>query len=299
MTARLAGAILITLVTTASAESGPTSGALTNEDVVMMTAAGESEAEIIAAIRAWPEVDFDLSSEVVDELRLAGVSDAVLDAMRHRQRQGPILHDERDMDPEDFTAGMELGSVKVILNGLESDSRRIELKLFDEVHPELSHRYRLRSGGTGVRITDLAVFVIAHHPTLAPDQWQTESILIAHPTVRRHWVVAAQTGAERDSARWYHSLSSTGPTLIDKELHVLTLDLDPVFAFQLPVGESIDLSIGLGLRLGEGDGGGYYVWQLSELQDVRASKDRTVELHAKLSGARSKSLEKVRIEFKR
>src|SRR2546427_13272669 len=72
------------------APGGPPSAAqeparpLGNEDVVRMVAQGRPEAEILRII-AGSRVDFELDSEMTEELRRAGISDRILSAMRERQ----------------------------------------------------------------------------------------------------------------------------------------------------------------------------------------------------------------------
>lgn len=63
----------------------PPSGALTNEAIVRMIASGVPEKDVIARIRAATKTEFDLDPEIVAEMRLAGVSPAVIEAMRTAQ----------------------------------------------------------------------------------------------------------------------------------------------------------------------------------------------------------------------
>jgi hypothetical protein len=56
---------------------------LTNEDIVRMVVGGASEAAIVEAIQTHPEA-FDLSDDILPELKLAGVSEPILTAMRRR-----------------------------------------------------------------------------------------------------------------------------------------------------------------------------------------------------------------------
>jgi hypothetical protein len=77
-------AVAAMLLATALAAAAPEPRPLTNEDVVRMVMRGVHEADVLEAIAARPPL-FDLSPEVVEELRNAGVSGRVIEAMRRRQ----------------------------------------------------------------------------------------------------------------------------------------------------------------------------------------------------------------------
>jgi len=62
----------------------PPADLMRTEDVVRMLVTGTSTSEAVAAIRSR-DVDFNLSEEMLDELRLAGVPDEVIEAMKERQ----------------------------------------------------------------------------------------------------------------------------------------------------------------------------------------------------------------------
>jgi hypothetical protein len=72
--------LLFAALATAAPEPRP----LTNEDVVRMVMRGAHETDVLEAIATRPPL-FDLSPEIVDELRKAGVSDRIIEAMRRRQ----------------------------------------------------------------------------------------------------------------------------------------------------------------------------------------------------------------------
>lgn len=85
--ARTAAALLaaLLLATPSAGEDARTDApAMTNEDVVRMSAAGMPPEEIIRRIEQAPVTRFELDPEMVVELRRAGVVQTVIDAMKRR-----------------------------------------------------------------------------------------------------------------------------------------------------------------------------------------------------------------------
>ena len=80
----LLAAIAITLsaIAPALAADAP----LTDEDIVRLFVQGQSKAELVKTIGS-SDVDFDLSEEMLEELRIAGIPAVVLEAMRKRQAE--------------------------------------------------------------------------------------------------------------------------------------------------------------------------------------------------------------------
>lgn len=82
------GALILAMIAAAGAsrfaavdESPP----LTNQDIVRMVASGMPAERILARIRGSPGA-FDVSSDMIEELTLAGVPETILDAMRAKAR---------------------------------------------------------------------------------------------------------------------------------------------------------------------------------------------------------------------
>jgi hypothetical protein len=80
-----------------AARTPPEEPALTNEDVVRMIASGMSEERVIARIRSSPAA-YDLASDMLEELRGAGVPETVIAAMKERMKEtapaAPPAHGE-------------------------------------------------------------------------------------------------------------------------------------------------------------------------------------------------------------
>lgn len=138
-------------------------GALTNEDVVRWVAAGKPQAEILEEIAARPAA-YDLSDEMIAELRLAGVPEAVLAGMRARQQETapPPPRDEPSR-----------GHVRLVVV-LEKPGT---LSVPKRASAALAERLRLPGGEDAMEVHDLAVFLACVTPEHIPDQWRTKSPL--------------------------------------------------------------------------------------------------------------------------
>ena len=136
---------------------------LTNEDVVRLVVGGTPQAEILETIAARPAA-FDLSDEMVAELRLADVPEAVIAAMRARQGEtSPSPAPER---PRRGTVKLE-----VALSGPAS------LAAPQRVDAALAERLRLPTDDDAREVRDLAVFLVCLTPEHVPDQWRAKTPL--------------------------------------------------------------------------------------------------------------------------
>ncbi len=162
---------------------------LTNEDVVRMLVAGASREEVLEAIHTR-EVAFDLSPEMVAELRLAGVPEEIVAAMQARERlerarraPGPP---ERPAVPQAF------------LQLEEATGRQtVSLRLPRELPPAAAQALQLQ--GEDVAIEDAALFVVCLTPEHVPDYWRNASPLGRDFTsMPRHRMLAFLAGARAD-----------------------------------------------------------------------------------------------------
>ena len=128
----------------------PATGALTNEDIVRMTAAGMPAEAIVKAIREARTTAFDLDPDVVEELRRARVADSVIEAMRRAQPARPAAPPP---------PGPSEGKLVLVFEGDRSKPYdwTAVAPLRDREGDELS----------------LAFFALCLDPTHVPDHWQT------------------------------------------------------------------------------------------------------------------------------
>lgn len=142
---------------------------LTDEDIVRMLAAGRSSEEIVRAIEAGTAA-FDLSDEMVAEMRLAGVSDRVVEAMRKRQAETSPPAPR----PEPGTRSSEVPRpvIRVRLS-----ARRGALHAPDRADDDTARALRLDPTPEARTITGVAVFLACTTADHVPDQWRAKSPL--------------------------------------------------------------------------------------------------------------------------
>lgn len=135
------------------------SHALDNEDIVRMTAHRMPPAEIVRAIREAAAVAFDLDPEVLAELRVAGVDETVIEAMRSAAAaRAPAS------SPGPAPAREARGTIALRLEGGAEGAEGGSLSLPDGVY---------------------AFFLFCTDPTHVPDFWQGRTRL-AEEVGRHH-----------------------------------------------------------------------------------------------------------------
>lgn len=194
---------------------------ITDEDVVRLFVSGSSVEEIIVAI-ADSEVDFDLSDEMIYELRAAGLPQELIGAMIDRQA-------EMRTDPEPPPALEEPAGASL---RIEIETRK-PLRLMDFIDEETRELLRLRQPDS--RFTDVAIFLACLTQDHVPDHWRGKSPLgrdfISMP---RHRMLYFHSGA--------------APTKLRK---MLKLELPSAIEVELTPGVAHDLMLGVALRAEE------------------------------------------------
>lgn len=127
--------------------AGAAAAKLTNEDVVRMWASDLPEPEILKAIAQAEQIEFDLSADVVTEMRLVGVPDGVIRAMQERAAR---------------TAGP--GPATEEAEGV------LELS-FEQKYPPGAKKQ------PGLPLPRVGFFLYCVEPTHAPDYWTTKTPL--------------------------------------------------------------------------------------------------------------------------
>lgn len=214
--------------------SGPAPGEtakLRNEDIVRMRVSGASERDLIATIRSSP-AEFDLSEEMVQELRIAGVPDAVIRAMRERQAE---LHPSRETasTPTAPDAG---GKIRLVISLAAPPDRA--LAVTSPLAEAAARSLDLGPADADRTVADLAVFVACATAEHVPDQWRSKSPLGRDfQGVPRHEILAFAGGARRETPRH-------GPAR-------LRLELPADLGVLVEAGTRHDLVVGVAVRIGD------------------------------------------------
>lgn len=160
-----------------SAPGEPPAAPLTNEDIVKMAATGMGAEEILARIASLPS-RFDVDPDILEELRLAGVPETVIDAMKRMARAPPSAK------PAPPAEGAAPGFIEIVFD-VESGSPP-ERSSF--VAPAAA---RDSEGGIARRL-ELVFFVTCTRPLHVPDQWDRASPMGAE--LGRHQMLLFREG---------------------------------------------------------------------------------------------------------
>jgi hypothetical protein len=176
-------------------QSGPPRPLL-NEDVVRMVMTGVPERAILERMATSP-VAFDLTPEMIAELRAAGVGERILEAMR--RRQAAMLRREPPAAPAPPPA--EAGAVEIVFESdprADDPSERTAIALA-ALPPGLPRR-----GGQEVAtMTDMAFALLCLTPEHVPDHWDLRTPIAAAP---RHQTLLFRAGAARTKRRGFEIL---------------------------------------------------------------------------------------------
>jgi hypothetical protein len=139
---------------------------LGNEEVVRMVAAGTAEADIVATIRDRPPA-FDVSEDMLAEMKLAGVPEAVLAAMKAREAQVA----PKEPLPERHRAG----STRLVVELSRLGAHTLHAPTY--AGEDLKDRLHLSKELADREIHDLAVFLACTTAEHVADHWRQKSPL--------------------------------------------------------------------------------------------------------------------------
>jgi hypothetical protein len=301
---RVALVLLALAASLSAARSADAEPPLTQEEVVRRFAAGASEDELLRMIRTR-EAAFDLSEEMLHELRNAGLPESVLLAMRRRQDEAIRRRaEEADRLPADGAP------LRVLLGSGPSSSKQRTIRIYDEVHPDLALVWKLGNAPEERRFTDIAVFLACRTPEHVPDGWREKTPLewSAEPMLR-HQMLAFAPGAQTDPDVFLARFGfrpSLGPRTAEgdgllattpveprgRRVGTLTYELPQALEVELTPGVAHDLSIGVALRVGDT----YYPWAVSALDGV-VLEESGLDLEARVRRPRQRDLGSLDIDF--
>jgi hypothetical protein len=161
---------------------GAADAALTNEDIVRMVASGSPESAVLDAIRTHAEA-FDLTTDMVEELKLAGVSPAIIAAMRQKHAESA--------PPPPSVERPARGKVPLLvtLNGGTT------IKVPAWADEDAKEKLRLPKENDQREVKDLAVFLGCVTSEHVPDLWRSKTPLGRDMSfVARHELLAFAPG---------------------------------------------------------------------------------------------------------
>jgi hypothetical protein len=255
---RLAAGFLaaLTLMAAASPAEQAARRTLRNEDVVRMLVGGQSVRAIVDAIAA-AEPEFDLSEEMLEELRRAGVPPPVLRAMRERQAAADRASAREEAATEPAPAvpagpvlTLQIERAPGVPDGVP------EALLYPVLLDDTTATALQVGDAPGERaVSDLAFFIACRTADHVPDQWRMRSPLgrdfVSMP---RHGMLLFHAGATRFPAReaLEGRRGASAPRGPDgKPVEVLRLELPATFEVEVTEGVAHDLILGVAARVGE------------------------------------------------
>jgi hypothetical protein len=220
---------------------------VTNQRVVQLLLTGTPVDEVVRLIASSP-VAFDLSDEMLREMKLAGVPEAVITAMKERQLEQDGPPDE----PDEEEAAEETLAPNVFVD-LAPGSDGPSVVLFPGFLPdEVAAQLELRGSGKPVEVTDVAVFLACRTATHVPDQWRSKTPLGRDfVSVPRHKILAFHPGArEATDEDLGQELSDirTASRERGETLAILALDLPAELRANVGGGDDHALVLGLAIQ---------------------------------------------------
>lgn len=185
------GPLATVLVASFFATAGQsTTPPLTNEDVVRLLNAGTAVESVLERIRSSPPA-FDLTPEIVEELRQAHVPEEVLRAMRDRQASTP------SPPPPGGTAEDERGPRIRVAMAIERERAERHggpadrLEMPDRLDPATAAMLGIENAKERPAVDDVAVFLACLTSEHVPDGWKFSSPLGRDfPRMPRHEMLA-------------------------------------------------------------------------------------------------------------
>ncbi len=156
----------------ATASSPATAQPLTDEDVVRLFVAGSPTEAIIDEIERR-EPQFDLSPEMLVELRRTGLPEEVIRTMVRRQdalrQPAPPVAEE--------PAGATHPMLHILLNPGRSADEPTWLTIRTRVDPQLASEWELGNAPEDRLFAGMALYLACRTPDHVPDHWRSKSPL--------------------------------------------------------------------------------------------------------------------------
>jgi hypothetical protein len=234
---------------------------LDEKEVVREFVRGRPMAEILHEIERR-EPAYDLSPEMLDELRHAGLPEALIEAMRRRAEKRAAAETTAAPIP---AVALAL-RIRLLSRGV-SVARRVD--------PQLAAEWELGNAPEEREFADLALYLACVQPEHVPDQWRLASPLGRDfHTMPRHHLLAFISAPSGEAA-------PDGERIV--------LDLPEVLDVVLEPGVPHDLRLGLALQVG-----GHYRRVTDDVRTGVLVGEGGVDLTATLRG---RSVSSLRVRF--
>ncbi len=221
---------------------------LTDEEIVRMVLAGTPETAILEEIDRR-EPAFDLSEEMIEELRIAGVSATVLQAMEMRQKET-----EKESVPAATGESFPTEQPPALMLQFETKKpfRPPGPLLFPEDLPrELEKEFGLDGGESGLKVTGAAVFVLCTASTHVPSYWRGNSPLGRDfHSIPRHRVLWFERALGPDRTVPPNERGEAESSAAAHRPHEVRLEIPGSVRVELEPEESHDLLIGIAVETG-------------------------------------------------
>jgi len=270
---------------------------LTDEDVVRLFVSGSSTEELIALI-GGSAVDFDLSADMLEELRLAGLPEQVIHAMVERQTAQRAAERASD-DPAGEDAVTGSPRLRVLINSgkkAHKDGEPATLRMLDAIEPQTVEALEL--GPQTRQFTGLALFLTCRTADHVPDHWRSRSPLGRDfRAARRHRMLLFVPDATLVPAGKFREQMSKLALLPGErenlpDLGVLELEIPRSMEVELHPGVAHDLTLGIAVQAG----GRYYVTVSDDLDSV-VVEETGAEIEAEITPGRGLRTTSPRVRF--
>lgn len=268
------GFLLLGIIAPLMAEDSAPLRPLGDEEVVRLFVSGISTAAIIETIQSQ-QVDFDLSTEMQEELALAGLPATVINAMIERQAAMNQEHStETKAVPEPHALPPLQPDLSISIQAARNGRNTITLPTY--IPRTYFDLWNLR--GPDAEAQDIAIFLACSDPLHVPDHWRSKSPLGKDfSSIPRHRMLAFISGA----------------TVVEAGKDKLVLEIPSSLTALLEAGETHDLILGVAVRAA----GRMFTLQFDEWADVATQTG--LELHAEIKHPRGSGYSGLKILFKR
>jgi len=163
-------AALLTAAALALLAAPPADGPMTTEDVVRMFAAGRPTEEILSRIEER-EPGYDLTPDMLEELRRVDLPEELIEAMLRR------LEQKRELEARLAAESREASSPVLRLHLNRDRGGGMSVGIRAAVDPQRAAEWELGNAPEDRRYADLALFVACLTADHVPDQWRLVSPL--------------------------------------------------------------------------------------------------------------------------